>query len=151
MALTRPRTKEYQVAPTVTIFHAFTKSFMLHGGLQKVVLYPDREVKPSRAAQTGHKKNERNTCIIPPKFTQQHCTQSGQAFLLSFSEQTGNLSPADKRHHSRRHQSPHQLVGSGISELRAEWEGGGRGVQDWKHVYTRGGFMLMYGKTKTIL
>ena len=30
-------------------------------------------------------------------------------------------------------------------------EGGGRGVQDWDHVYTRGGFMLMYGKTNTIL
>ena len=29
--------------------------------------------------------------------------------------------------------------------------GGGRGVQDWEHVYTRGGFMLMYGKTDTIL
>ena len=28
------------------------------------------------------------------------------------------------------------------------WEGG---VQDWEHVYTRGGFMLMYGKTNTIL
>ena len=26
-------------------------------------------------------------------------------------------------------------------------EGGGRGVQDGKHVYTLGGFMLMYGKT----
>jgi len=26
-----------------------------------------------------------------------------------------------------------------------------RGVQDWEHVYTRGGFMLMYGKTNTIL
>ena len=24
-------------------------------------------------------------------------------------------------------------------------EGGGRGVQDGEHVYTRGGFMLMYG------
>ena len=31
------------------------------------------------------------------------------------------------------------------------WEGGGRGVQDEEHVYTRGGFMLMYGKTNTIL
>ena len=33
-----------------------------------------------------------------------------------------------------------------------EWdgEGGGRGVQDWEHMYTRGGFMLMYGKTTTI-
>ena len=30
-------------------------------------------------------------------------------------------------------------------------DGGGRGVQDWKHVYTRGGFMLMYGKTNTVL
>ena len=30
-------------------------------------------------------------------------------------------------------------------------EGGGRGVQDWEHMYTRGGFMLMYGKANTIL
>ena len=30
-------------------------------------------------------------------------------------------------------------------------EGGGRGVQDGEHVYTRGGFMSMYGKTNTIL
>jgi len=30
-------------------------------------------------------------------------------------------------------------------------KGGGKGVQDWEHVYTRGGFMLMYGKTNTIL
>ena len=27
------------------------------------------------------------------------------------------------------------------------WEGG----SDWEHVYTRGGFMFMYGKTNTIL
>ena len=27
----------------------------------------------------------------------------------------------------------------------------GGGVQDWKHVYTRGGFMLMCGTTNTIL
>ena len=34
-----------------------------------------------------------------------------------------------------------------------EWyrEGGGRGVQDGEHLYTRDGFMLMYGKTNTIL
>ena len=25
------------------------------------------------------------------------------------------------------------------------------GVQDWEHAYTSGGFMLMYGKTNTIL
>ena len=30
-------------------------------------------------------------------------------------------------------------------------EGGGWGVQAGEHVYTRGGFMLIYGKTNTIL
>ena len=30
-------------------------------------------------------------------------------------------------------------------------EGGGRGVQDGEYVYTCSGFMLMYGKTNTIL
>ena len=30
-------------------------------------------------------------------------------------------------------------------------EGGGRGVQDGEHVYTRGRLMSMYGKTTTIL
>ena len=30
-------------------------------------------------------------------------------------------------------------------------EGCGRGIQDGEHVYTRGGFMLTYGKTNTIL
>ena len=30
-------------------------------------------------------------------------------------------------------------------------EGGGRGVQDGEHVYTRGGFMLMYGKYNIVL
>ena len=30
-----------------------------------------------------------------------------------------------------------------------EW--GGSGLQDGEHVYTCGGFMLMYGKTNTIL
>ena len=30
-------------------------------------------------------------------------------------------------------------------------EGGGGGVQDGEHVYTRGGFMLMFDKTNTIL
>ena len=34
-----------------------------------------------------------------------------------------------------------------------EWygEGGGRRVQDGEHMYTCGGYMLMYGKTNTIL
>ena len=30
-------------------------------------------------------------------------------------------------------------------------EGGRRGVQDWEHMYTHGGFMSMYGKTNRIL
>ena len=30
-------------------------------------------------------------------------------------------------------------------------EGGGRGVQDGEHVYTRGGCMLMYGRATIIL
>ena len=30
-------------------------------------------------------------------------------------------------------------------------EEGGRGVQDWEHVYTCGRFMLLSGKTNTIL
>ena len=30
-------------------------------------------------------------------------------------------------------------------------EGGRRGVQDGEHVYTRGGFMFMYGKTNTVI
>jgi len=30
-------------------------------------------------------------------------------------------------------------------------EGGGKRVQDGEHVYTCGGFMLIYGKTNTIL
>ena len=30
-------------------------------------------------------------------------------------------------------------------------EGGGRGAQDWEHMYTHGGFMLIYGKTNTVL
>ena len=28
------------------------------------------------------------------------------------------------------------------------WEGGGRSVQDGEHVYTCGGFMLIYGKNQ---
>ena len=30
-------------------------------------------------------------------------------------------------------------------------EGDGRGVQDGEHMYTHGRFMLMYGKTNTVL
>ena len=34
---------------------------------------------------------------------------------------------------------------------RCYGEGGGREVHVWEHMYTRGGFMLMYGKTNTTL
>ena len=30
-------------------------------------------------------------------------------------------------------------------------EGGRRGFQDWEHMYTCGRFMLMYGKTNTVM
>ena len=36
--------------------------------------------------------------------------------------------------------------------FNSQWvKGGVRGIQDGEHVYTRGRFMLMYGKTNTIL
>ena len=54
--------------------------------------------------------------------------------------------------------SPGSLHNTGCLEL-VHWddpegwdeEGGGRGVQDGKHMYTHGGFKSMYGKTNTIL
>ena len=38
-----------------------------------------------------------------------------------------------------------------VMTQRCYGEGGGRGVQAWEHMYTRGGFMSMYGKTNTVL
>ena len=54
--------------------------------------------------------------------------------------------------------SPGSMHDTGFLEL-VHWddpegqygEGDGRRVQDGEHVYTRGRFMLMYGKTNTIL
>ena len=45
------------------------------------------------------------------------------------------------------------MLEAGALDDPEEWyaEGSGRGVQDGEHVYTCGGFMLMYGKTNTIL
>ena len=45
------------------------------------------------------------------------------------------------------------MLGAGVLDDPEGWygEGDGRGVQDGEHVYTCGGFMLMYGKTNTIL
>ena len=60
--------------------------------------------------------------------------------------------------YKKRIASPHSMQDIGCLGLvhwddPAGWyrEGGGRGVQDREHMYTRGGFMLMYGKTNTIL
>ena len=58
----------------------------------------------------------------------------------------------------KRISSPGSMHDTGCSGL-VHWddperwygEGGGRGVQDGEHLCTRGGFMLMYGKTNTIL
>ena len=63
-----------------------------------------------------------------------------------------------KLSHVKRIASPGSMHDTGWSGL-VHWddperwygEGCGRGVQDGEHVYTRGGFMLMHGKTNTIL
>ena len=60
--------------------------------------------------------------------------------------------------HVKRIASPGLMQDTGCSGL-VHWddpegwyrEGGGRGVQDGEHVYTHGRFMLLYGKTYTIL
>ena len=44
-----------------------------------------------------------------------------------------------------------QIYGTELVSICWYGEGGGRGVQDGEHVYTHGRFMLMYGKTNTIL
>ena len=40
---------------------------------------------------------------------------------------------------------------AGDDPERCYEEGGGRGVHVWERMYTRGGFMSMYGKTNTVL
>ena len=60
--------------------------------------------------------------------------------------------------HVKRIASPGLMHYTGCSGL-VHWddpegchgEGGGRGVQDGEHMYTRGGFKSMYGKINTIL
>ena len=58
----------------------------------------------------------------------------------------------------RNNEYPGSMQDTGCSGL-VHWDdpegwdgvGGGRGVQDGEHVYTRGRFMSVYGKTNTIL
>ena len=60
--------------------------------------------------------------------------------------------------YKKRIASPGSMQDTGCLEL-VHWddpegyhgEGGGRGFQDREHMHTCGGFMLMYGKTNTIL
>ena len=54
--------------------------------------------------------------------------------------------------HQSRFDAVYRMLGAGALDDPEGWygEGRGRGVQDGEHVYTRGGFMLMYGKTNTI-
>ena len=40
---------------------------------------------------------------------------------------------------------------TGMTQRDVMGREGGGGCQDGEHMYTRGGFMLMYGKTNTIL
>ena len=59
----------------------------------------------------------------------------------------------------RYHFTPKRMAIMIILKMQNNWddperwdgEGGGRWVQDGEHMYTRGGFMSMYGKTNTIL
>ena len=58
-----------------------------------------------------------------------------------------------ERNHQSRFDARYRMLGVVHWDDPEGWkgEGVGRGVQDGEHVYTRGGFMLMYGKTNTIL
>ena len=52
-----------------------------------------------------------------------------------------------------RFDAQYRMLGVGALGWPGGWygEGGERGVQDGEHMYTHGRFMLMYGKTNTIL
>ena len=60
--------------------------------------------------------------------------------------------------YKKRSASPGSVIDTGCLGL-VHWddpegwyrERGGRGAQDGEHVYTHGGFVLMYGNTNTIL
>ena len=78
-------------------------------------------------------------------------------FILIFGK-TNTIMYSLKKKKKKRIASPGSMKDTGSLGL-VHWddpegcygEGGGSGVQDWEHVYTCGGFMLMYGKTNTIL
>ena len=45
----------------------------------------------------------------------------------------------------------YRMLGAGAWARSREMIWGGRGAQDWELMYTRGGFMSLYGKTNTAL
>ena len=50
------------------------------------------------------------------------------------------------------HQNENEpIIQNKVNQKEKHREGDGRGVQDGEHLYIRVGFMLMYGKTNTIL
>jgi len=51
----------------------------------------------------------------------------------------------------KRVSSPGSMLGAGALGRPRGMVRGGRRVQDGEHVYTCGGFMLIYGKTNSIL
>ena len=55
--------------------------------------------------------------------------------------------------HQSRFDAGYRMLGAGALGLPRGmvWGGKEEGVQDGEHVYTRGRFMVMYGKTNTIL
>ena len=55
--------------------------------------------------------------------------------------------------HQSRLDAWYRVLRAGALDDPEGWDGeeGGRGVQDGEHMYTRGRFMSMYGKTNTIL
>ena len=53
--------------------------------------------------------------------------------------------------HQSRFDARYWMLGARDNPEGLYREGGGRRVQDGEHVYTCGGFMLIYGKTNTIL
>ena len=65
-----------------------------------------------------------------------------------------NISPSIKNFKTQNYKEPIQHCKTIILQLKISLKkqgGGGRRVQDGEHVYTCGGFMLIYGKTNTIL
>ena len=55
--------------------------------------------------------------------------------------------------HQSRFDVGYRMLGAGAREWSRDdyGVGGGKGVQDWELMYTRGWFMSMHGKTNTVL